>query len=182
MNGLVAIVVACPCALIISTPVTYVAGLAAAAQQGVIVRGGAYLEALAAVKEIAFDKTGTLTEGVFGVLHLKVIGNRSRREVLEHIALMEASAPHPVATALVKAAAKEGVNVPKHMNAVNHTILPGEGITASVDGRAVYIGNATLFKRLGMYNDLPAPDREVIEEWTRQSGMVASFPSRARVS
>ena len=172
MNGLVAIVVACPCALIISTPVTYVAGLAAAAQQGVIVRGGAYLEALAAVKEIAFDKTGTLTEGVFGVLHLKVIGNRSRREVLEHIALMEASAPHPVATALVKAAAKEGVNVPKHMNAVNHTILPGEGITASVDGRAVYIGNATLFKRLGMYNDLPAPDREVIEEWTRQSGMV----------
>ena len=172
MNGLVAIVVACPCALIISTPVTYVAGLAAAAQQGVIVRGGAYLEALAAVKEIAFDKTGTLTEGVFGVLHLKVIGNRSRREVLEHIALMEASAPHPVATALVKAAAKEGVNVPKHMNAVNHTILPGEGITASVDGKAVYIGNATLFKRLGMYNDLPAPDREVIEEWTRQSGMV----------
>lgn len=82
LNGLIIIVIACPCALTISTPVTYAAGLAATAQAGIIVKGGAKLEALGRVKEVVFDKTGTLTEGRFSVSNLLPLGkNTSRKKV-----------------------------------------------------------------------------------------------------
>lgn len=80
LNGLIIIVVACPCALTISTPVTYSAGLAATAQQGVIVKGGARLEALGKVKKVVFDKTGTLTKGKFELSELNPIGDKYSRE------------------------------------------------------------------------------------------------------
>ena len=112
--GLITIVIACPCALIISTPVTYVAGLAAIAQKGVICKGGQHLESLGAVKSIYFDKTGTLSQGIFALLHFNVVGEtRSRKEVLGYLALMEAPASHPLSDAIVKGAANEQVDIPQ---------------------------------------------------------------------
>ncbi|KAL3763614.1 hypothetical protein ACHAW5_003912 [Stephanodiscus triporus] len=146
-NGLVTIVLACPCALIISTPVTYVAGLAAVAQKGVVCKGGQHLEGLGRVKSIFFDKTGTLSQGIFALLHFEVVdGARSREEVFGYLALMEAPAAHPLSDAIVKGAANEQVDIPK-LKTQNHTLLPGEGITATVLGVKIHVGNKKLFSR-----------------------------------
>jgi len=169
-NGLITIVIACPCALIISTPITYVAGLAASSQRGVIVKGGQHLESLGRVKSIAFDKTGTLTQGVFALLHFNVVGEtRSRKEVLGYLALVEAPASHPLSDAIVKGAANEQVEVPK-LQLSNHTLLPGEGITANVAGKEVYVGNRKLFDRLGLYEELPEDVKVRTDEWANAGG------------
>lgn len=164
--GLVLIVIACPCALIISTPVTYVAGLAATAQQGVLIKGGAHLEALGMVKTVCFDKTGTLTQGKFQILHFEVIGTKlSRTGALEYLSLMEDRASHPLARALVEGAEKEGVKVPQGRFVRNHTFLPGEGISGTIDGVAIHVGNQRLLERLGLYSTLPDSVQKRVCEW-----------------
>lgn len=148
------------------------AGLAATAQKGVIIKGGQYLEALGRVKSIYFDKTGTLTQGIFAMLHFDVISEtRSRSDVLGILALMEAPASHPLSSAIVKGAANEGVDIPK-FRVENHTILPGEGITAVVEGKHVHVGNKKLFQRLGMYDSLPEQTKAVAEEWAESGGTI----------
>ncbi|KAL7537766.1 hypothetical protein ACHAWF_005894 [Thalassiosira exigua] len=170
-NGLVVIVIACPCALIISTPVTYVAGLAAAAQKGIIVKGGQHLETLGRTKHIAFDKTGTLSEGIFQLLHFDVVGkSEDRKEVLAYLALMEASASHPLADAIVKGASNEGVDTPKVIKVKDHTLLPGEGITGIINGKKVHVGNQRLFDRLGSYQQLPKENAVRVDEWAQAGG------------
>ena len=166
-NALVTIVIACPCALVISTPVVYVAGLTASAQRGVIVKGGQHLESLGRAKAIAFDKTGTLSQGVFQLLHFKEIG-WSRKEALALLALMEAPASHPLSDAIVKGAASEQVSIPTNLEAKNHTLLAGEGITAVVDNKCVYVGNKKLFQRVNLYDKLPRDFIATVEAWTNE--------------
>ena len=173
LRGLILIVIACPCALTISTPVTYAAGLAATAQRGIIIKGGAFLEALGHVQTVLLDKTGTLTEGKFQMIELTEIGEtRSRQEMLALMALLEASSSHPLAATLIKAAAKEGVQVPTQWRMEDHTILKGEGVTAVVEDKQVYVGNQRLFERLGMYMDLPKAYQGVAQEWQRKGASV----------
>lgn len=146
------------------------AALAACSQKGVIVKGGEHLESLGRVKTIAFDKTGTLSEGVFQLLHFNVVGNtRSRKDVLGYLALVEAPASHPLSDALVKGAMNEQVIAPK-LTLSNHTLLPGEGITANVAGKAVHVGNTKLFTRLNMYDDLPDNVKAKSQEWAKSGG------------
>ncbi|KAL9189006.1 hypothetical protein ACHAXT_011496 [Thalassiosira profunda] len=171
-NGLITIVIACPCALIISTPVVYVAGLAACAQKGVVIKGGQHLESVGRVKSVAFDKTGTLSEGVFALLNLEVVGStRSRKEVLQYLALMESVASHPLANAIAKGARNEQIEVPK-WPMKNHTLLPGEGISANVGGKAVWVGNRKLFERLNLYDDLSTETAAMTEKWEHSGGTV----------
>jgi Cd2+/Zn2+-exporting ATPase len=172
-NGLVMLVVACPCALIISTPVTYVAGLAATSQKGVLVKGGAHLETLGMVKSICFDKTGTLSMGNFALLHLKdFAGMLSRPQVLEYLGLIEERAHHPLAQAIVTGVKNEGVKVPKTKSVKNPTSLAGEGMTALVGGVAVHVGNARLFTRLCLYDQLPSDIKEEVDGWASLGGTV----------
>jgi len=173
-NGLVLIIVACPCALIISTPVSYVAGLAATAQRGIVIKGGAHLEALGLVKKIAFDKTGTLTAGEFALLHLEVIGDssRTRQQVLQYLSKIESNAAHPLSQALVKAARNEGAKVPREMTMVDHEHLEGEGITAIINNQRVHVGNERLFRRLGLFENLPPQDQQNVEKWAALGGTV----------
>lgn len=173
LNGLIIVVIACPCALTISTPVTYAAGLAATAQRGIIVKGGARLEALGNVKKIVFDKTGTITEGRFSLVHLELVGNlRTRKQLMELILLMEAPSSHPLSATLVRAAKAEGVTAPHGMHLKDHSILKGEGVRASVDDKDVYVGNQRLFERLGLYNGLDDSHQISAETWSKSGGTV----------
>jgi len=172
LNGLIIVVIACPCALTISTPVTYSAGLAAAAQRGIIIKGGSKLEALGNVKTVLLDKTGTITTGRFSLSHLDLVGNlKSRKELLELLAIMEAPSSHPLSACLVSAAKEEGVAIPADVSLTDHTILQGEGVTANVDGKKVYVGNERLFKRLDMYNISP-DHMEAAKKWSEEGATV----------
>jgi Zn2+/Cd2+-exporting ATPase len=169
--GLVLIVVACPCALIISTPVAYVAGLAATAQNGVLIKGGAFLELLGRTQHVFLDKTGTLTVGQFKLLELDVVcDNMSRQKVLEYLSLMEERASHPLSQALVHGAKAEGVNIPDSLYVSDHTFLPGEGIVGVINGLQVYVGNERLFRRLGTFQRLPIAECQKIAEWDALGG------------
>jgi Cd2+/Zn2+-exporting ATPase len=174
LNGLIIVVIACPCALTISTPVTYSAGLAATAQRGIIIKGGAKLEAMGSVDRIVFDKTGTLTKGKFSVIHLEVIGKtKTRQEMLEILALIQERASHPISSSLVQAAKEEGVHIPRHTSVADHQILKGEGITAKINGDTqVFVGNERLFKRLDMLEALPVKYRNLIDQWGDSGGTI----------
>ncbi len=177
-RGLVTMVAACPCPLVISTPVAYVSALAVTAQKGIIVKGGAILEGLARVDKIAFDKTGTLTEGNFALrnLHVAPASHFGKEEALQYLALMEAPSSHPLASALVHAAREEGISVPNDVAVDNHTILKGEGLVANIDGKTVHVGNRKLFQRLGLYDQLSVAEKDLAKSW-ESSGETVGFMS-----
>jgi Cd2+/Zn2+-exporting ATPase len=140
-RSLVLLVIACPCALVISTPVSIVAALSAAARNGVLIKGGAHLERLAAVRAIAFDKTGTLTRGEPAVSDVIAVGSASSRDVLRFAAALEARSEHHIARAIVARARYAGIDVPE---AGAFMSVPGLGVEGTVGGRAVAAGNLAL--------------------------------------
>jgi Zn2+/Cd2+-exporting ATPase len=176
LNALILIVIACPCALAISTPVTYAAGLAATAQRGIVCKGGASLEALGSVKTVVLDKTGTITQGNFAVTALELIGNRrTRQEMLALLSVLEAPSSHPLSAALVQAASREGVSVPTDVDMKEHTTLAGEGVTALVNGKQMFVGNRRLFERVDMYESLPLDCKVQAESWGTDHGGTVGF-------
>mmetsp|Transcript_4379 Transcript_4379/g.11084 ORF Transcript_4379/g.11084 Transcript_4379/m.11084 type:complete len:1125 (-) Transcript_4379:130-3504(-) len=171
-RGLSLVVIACPCALVISTPISYVAGLAATAQNGILVKGGAYLEALGQVKHVCFDKTGTLTAGDFRLIKLIVAQPERRTEILQYLALMEARATHPLAQSLVDGIQAEGVSIPKTLRIQDHTFLPGEGVKAIVQDKDVFVGNERLFRRLDQWKTLPTDLKDQVASWEAMGGTI----------
>lgn len=153
-RALTLLVVACPCALVIATPVAYVSAIARAARGGALVKGGAYLEALAAARHVALDKTGTLTTGELEVTGIFADGG-SEDDLLAVAWAVERSSEHPIAEAIGRVAARRGVDE-KH--AENVTALPGRGIVGTVDGQEVLVGTLTLMQERGvaLSNDLRA--------------------------
>ena len=141
-RALVLLVISCPCALVISTPVSIVAALASAARGGVLIKGGAFLERLASVRVVAFDKTGTLTRGEPQVVDVLPLNGATTHEVLEHAAALETRSDHPVARAILRRAEAAGIR-PKP--AFNVVALHGLGAEGSVDGRPVLVGSERLF-------------------------------------
>ena len=124
------------------------------------------------VKTVIFDKTGTLTQGRFALDHLEIIGKEeSRKKVLKLLAIMEAPSSHPLSAALVSAAREEGITASKTLVAQAHTVLKGEGVTAIVGNRRVYVGNERLFKRLNMYN-LSSDHLEYVKRWNDEGGTI----------
>ena len=142
-RALVLLVISCPCALVISTPVSIVSALAAAARKGVLIKGGARLEQLASVKCVAFDKTGTLTKGRLRVTDVLPLNGATPREVLALAAAVESRSEHPIARAILERAARDGVEVApvERVEAV-----PGRGAHGYVAGRAVVVGSHRLFE------------------------------------
>ena len=137
-RALVLLVIACPCALVISTPVTIVAAVTSAARRGVLVKGGASLEAPARLRVVAFDKTGTLTVGRPVVTAVVPLGGHDEREVLERAAALEVRSEHPLARAIVAHAHARGVPVEP---AEEVTVLQGRGVTGRVGGRPYWLGS-----------------------------------------
>ncbi len=136
-RGLVLLVLGCPCALVISTPVSVVASLAAAARAGVLIKGGRFVEAPARLAAVAFDKTGTLTSGQFRVVEVEPLGGRSVAEVLARAAALESRSEHPLARAVVEHARRTGV---RPAAADNVRALPGRGAEGEIGGRRFWIG------------------------------------------
>jgi Zn2+/Cd2+-exporting ATPase len=147
-RALVLLVISCPCALVISTPVSIVAALAGAARNGVLIKGGAYLERLAAVRTVAFDKTGTLTRGEPQVVAVVPLNGASETEVVEVAAAIEARSSHPLARAIGRHAEARGLR-PQPASAF--LALHGLGAEGSVGGRQVLVGSERLFAERGLY-------------------------------
>ena len=143
------LVVSCPCALVISIPLSFFAGIGCASKEGILIKGSNYLEALSAAKVVVFDKTGTLTQGVFevtGVHHSPI----SEQQLLEYAALAECASSHPISKSLQKAYSKEI----DRSRVTDIEEISGHGITARVDGHSVAAGNGKLMAKLGIeYHD-----------------------------
>ncbi|HEX2309643.1 MAG TPA: heavy metal translocating P-type ATPase [Vicinamibacterales bacterium] len=146
-RALVLLVISCPCALVISTPVSIVSALAAAARQGVLVKGGVHLERLAAVKALAFDKTGTLTRGQPAVVAVTSFNGVPAERMLALAAALESRSEHPIAAAIVAHARALAASVPA---VERFRSLPGLGAEAIVHDRAALVGNMRLFKERGL--------------------------------
>ena len=143
------LVVSCPCALVISIPLSFFAGIGGASKEGILIKGSNYLEALSGAKVVVFDKTGTLTQGVFEVtaVHHSPL---AEEQLLEYAALAECASSHPISKSLQKAYGKEI----DRSRVTNIEEISGHGITATVDGHAVAAGNSKLMAKLGIeYHD-----------------------------
>ncbi len=148
-RALTFLVISCPCALVISIPLSFFAGIGGASNAGVLVKGSNYLETLSQTKYVVFDKTGTMTQGVFevaGVHHNSV----EKEKLLEYAALAESYSSHPISKSLQKAYGK----VIDQSRVSDVEEISGNGVTAKVDGVSVAAGNAKLMKRMGVeYKD-----------------------------
>lgn len=148
MRALTFLVISCPCALVISIPLTFFAGIGGAGNSGVLVKGSNYLEALSEAKYVAFDKTGTVTEGVFSVNSATVSGDSpvSEEEMLEAAAYAECYSGHPISKSLKDAYGKE--IDPGRVSNVEE--ISGHGVKATVNGRRVAVGNEKLMEKLSL--------------------------------
>jgi Cd2+/Zn2+-exporting ATPase len=142
-RALVLLVVSCPCALVISTPVSIVAALAGAARNGVLIKGGAYLERLGRVRCVAFDKTGTLTRGTPDVVDVVTLNGVSRNEVVALAAAVEQRSEHPIAQAILGYAETARIRIAP---AVDVLAVAGRGAQGQVDGDSIVLGNHRLFE------------------------------------
>lgn len=147
-KALVLLVVACPCALVLSTPVTVVSALARAARAGVLIKGGAHLETLGRLRALAMDKTGTLTEGRFRVVDCMTVGETSEAALHRMVAAVERRSSHPLAGALLEHAASGEI-----VGAATYETIEGEGVVATVEGRIVHVGNHRMAERLGLHDE-----------------------------
>ncbi len=148
-KGIVFLVVSCPCALVLSIPLTYFCGIGNASRHGILVKGSVHIEAMSKASAVVFDKTGTLTRGEFSVVKVEPSG-MSEEELLRYVSAAESDSNHPIARSICSYAGRTDAQVTggKHVS--------GMGITATVDGKEVAVGNAALMQSIGI--DLIDPD------------------------
>ena len=149
-RALVFLVISCPCALVISVPLSFFGGIGGASRCGILVKGSNYLEALAHADTVVFDKTGTLTRGIFAVTAVHPAQGISEAQLLEYAALTEQWSDHPISQSL-RAACPAALD-PARVAEVEE--IAGHGVTARVDGHTVAVGNSRLMERMGV-NALP---------------------------
>jgi len=145
IRGLTFLVVSCPCALVISVPLTFFGGIGGASRQGILIKGGNYIEALSRADTVVLDKTGTLTEGSFEVREVCPT-TLDRRELLRLAALAECHSSHPIARSLLRAYG----DLPDTRGVSLVSELSGLGVTADVDGQRISVGNTRLMEKLGV--------------------------------
>jgi len=172
------LVVASPCALVISTPASILAALAHAARRGVLIKGGVYLELLADLKVVALDKTGTLTAGKPRLTHFEpLVADEDPQSLLRQIAALEIHSEHPVAKAIVQAAEEQGLRW-EEVEGVR--ALPGRGVEGEVEGRRLWVGNLRLFAERGVTPPPALQDRLAELEAQGHTAVLAYAPDEGR--
>lgn len=174
-QSMVILLISCPCALVISTPVSIVAALTAAARNGVLIKGGVYLEEAAKIRAIAFDKTGVLTEGRPAVQRMELLNGKSREQVLQALAEVEQSSEHPIAKAVFRYAVEQGVVAAA---AGEFRALPGRGVEAKFAGEDFWVGSARMMQERGLET---AGARQVLEQMTDESHSVVACGTASEV-
>ena len=148
-RALVLLVIACPCALVIATPVSIVSGLTALARRGVLVKGGVYLEAVGKLRALAVDKTGTITQGKPQVTGITTVGELSEEEILSFAASINSHSEHPLAVAIVDAARSRNLDFE---SAADYQSVTGQGARATIGGHPHFIGNHRMAHEAGVCN------------------------------
>lgn len=156
-RALIFLVISCPCALVISIPLSFFGGIGGASREGILVKGSNYLEALSQTEIVVFDKTGTLTKGSFSVAEIQPQG-KSREELLELAACAELYSNHPISLSLKEAYKKE-IDRSRITEAEE---ISGHGVKAQIDGMTVYAGNEKLMKRQGISVPMPSKAGTVV--------------------
>jgi Cd2+/Zn2+-exporting ATPase len=146
VRGLTLLVIACPCAFVISTPVSVASGITSAARNGVLIKGGNHLEAMGEVDAIAFDKTGTLTKGELAVTDVIPVGGTSETDVLRYAGTLEQRSEHPISDAILDRADEAEVRL---SNVSKFESITGKGVKAHIGGETHYAGKPGLFEELG---------------------------------
>lgn len=156
-RSLVFLVVSCPCALVVSIPLSFFGGIGGASKNGILVKGGNFLEALNAVDTVVFDKTGTLTQGIFSVTSIKAFSPHREEEVLAYAALAEMHSTHPIALSI-----KRAYNMPHDALVTSYEELAGYGVKATIDGKTILAGNDKLLFEQGIaHASIDTPDTVV---------------------
>lgn len=148
-RALVFLVVSCPCALVISIPLSFFGGIGGASRNGILVKGGNYLEALNDVEIVVFDKTGTLTKGVFKVTEIKPKNNLTKDQLLQYAAFAESYSNHPIATSILKAYGKE-IN---KSEIKSYEEIPGQGIKVRLKDKEIFAGNIKMIEKQNISYD-----------------------------
>ena len=159
-NALVLLVIACPCALVISTPVSIVAALTASARAGVLIKGGAYVEAPGRTTALAMDKTGTITMGEPEVAAVHPLGGASAQDLMTLAVGLEARSSHPLARAILARAEADGIKVSA---AEDTRTVPGRGLEGRTDGRSIWLGSDRFAEEKGFGDAIPKDLRDRIE-------------------
>ncbi len=174
-RGLAVLVVGCPCALVISTPVSIVTAIGNAARNGVLVKGGIHLEEMGQLKTVAFDKTGTLTKGVPIVTDLLATGSRTEDEVLAIAASLEKNSQHPLASALLHKAEQAGIRLNEYP-VEDFASLTGKGVQARINGTLYHAGSPALFEEL-----FSGRIGQQIRDWQKQGKTVIVLGTKSEV-
>ena len=147
VNAVAVLIIACPCALGLATPMSIMVGMGRGAQAGVLVRNAAALETLAKVKTLVLDKTGTLTEGKPRLTEIVMLNGQQEQEVLRLVASLERSSEHPLAGSILRAAEERHLTL---ASAQNFQAIPGKGASGTIDGHSIIVGNVSLMQEHGL--------------------------------
>nr|WP_289038061.1 heavy metal translocating P-type ATPase [uncultured Allobacillus sp.] len=179
-QGLAVLVVGCPCALVISTPISIVSAIGNAAKQGVLIKGGIYLEEIGGLKAMAFDKTGTLTKGVPVVTNIELVDQEAdEKEVLKKVSALENRSQHPLASAILKTADEKMIDY-QTVEINDFTSITGKGIQGDIDGSTYYVGSPNLFNELTM-NKLDPTVKEKVEALQNEGKTVLIAGTKEKV-
>jgi len=163
-EALVLLVIACPCALVVSTPVTVVSGLAAGARQGILIKGGAHLEAGQKLRAMALDKTGTLTQGRPALTDCEPLGRWGSAEALLRAASLDEHSSHPVAQAVVQGWRFGALADARLLPVSDFQLLSGRGVSGLIDGQRWWLGNPRLMAEQGMHHDDAMAHLQALEQ------------------
>lgn len=177
-RGLAVLVVGCPCALVISTPVSIVTAIGNAAKNGVLIKGGIYLEEAGNLKVIAFDKTGTLTKGVPSVTDV-VTYNGNENELMTITAAIEKGSQHPLASAIIRKAEEDGLNF-NDLSVEEFQSITGKGVKAKVNNEMYYVGSPGLFEEL-LPNGIQSEIKEQITTLQTQGKTVMALGTEKEI-